>query len=164
MNAVADDRQRLVHVTLEEDPRIRLSPEIRHERAVAIFDLLADNRFMLVGDERGPYRLHIGIEESRLVFDVRDADGKPIERVLVPLTLLRSVIRDYFRICDAYYDAIRIATPSRIEAIDVGRRAAHDEGAAILRERLSSRIDVDETTCRRLFTLICVLHVRDWHR
>jgi uncharacterized protein (UPF0262 family) len=161
---VTDGRRRLVHITLQEDGRIRLSPEIRHERAVAIFDLLAENSFGLVGHDGGPYRLHIAIQESRLVFDVRDAEDRTIERIRLPLTPLRSSIRDYFRICDAYYAAIRTATPSRIEAIDIGRRAAHDEGAAILRERLSSRIDVDETTGRRLFTLICVLHVRDWHR
>jgi len=160
--AVTDDRRRLVHVTLEEDARIRLSPEVRHERAVAVFDLLADNRFALVGDDRGPYRLHIAIQENRLVFDVRDAADATIERVRLPLTPLRTVIRDYFRICDAYYEAIRTATPSRIEAIDIGRRAAHDDGATILRERLAARIEIDENTARRLFTLICVLHVRDW--
>ena len=159
---MTDDRRRLVHVALDEDPRIRLSPEIRHERAVAIFDRLAENHFALVGADRGPYRLHIAIQENRLVFDVRSADDQTIERVRLPLTPLRTVIRDYFRICDAYYEAIRNATPSRIEAIDVGRRAVHDDGASILRERLASRIEMDENTCRRLFTLICVLHVRDW--
>jgi uncharacterized protein (UPF0262 family) len=159
---VTDGRRRLVHITLQEDGRIRLSPEIRHERAVAIFDLLAENSFGLVGHDGGPYRLHIAIQESRLVFDVRDAEDRTIERIRLPLTPLRSSIRDYFRICDAYYAAIRTATPSRIEAIDVGRRAAHDDGAAILRERLSARLDLDENTGRRLFTLICVLHIRDW--
>lgn len=159
---MTDDRRRLVHVALEEDPHIRLSPEVRHERAVAIFDLLAENSFALVGDDRGPYRLNIAIQENRLLFDVRDVDDRTIERIRVPLTPLRTIIRDYFQICDAYYDAIRTATPSRIEAIDVGRRAVHDDGATILRERLASRIEMDENTGRRLFTLICVLHVRDW--
>ena len=162
MTAPSDDRRRLVHVTVEEDGRVRLSPELKHERAVAVFDLLAENSFALVGDARGPYRLHIGIEDNRLAFDVRDAADTPIERILLPLSPLRSIIRDYFRICDAYYEAIRIATPSRIEAIDMGRRGVHNDGAAILRERLAARVEMDDTTCRRLFTLICVMHVRDW--
>lgn len=162
MTAPSDDPCRLVHVTVEEDERVRLSPELKHERAVAVFDLLAENRFVLVGDTRGPYRLHIGIEDNRLAFDVRDAADAPIERILLPLSPLRSVIRDYFRICEAYYEAIRIATPSRIEAIDVGRRSVHNDGAAILRKRLARRIEMDEPTGRRLFTLICVMHVRDW--
>ena len=159
---MTDDGRRLVHVALDEDPRIRLSPEIRHERAGALFDLLAENAFALVDHDGGPYRLHIAIQENRLVFDVRSADDQTIERVRLPLTPLRTVIRDYFRICDAYYEAIRNATPSRIEAIDVGRRAVHDDGASILRERLASRIEMEENTCRRLVTLICVLDVRDW--
>lgn len=164
MIAVSEDCHRLVHVTLEEDARIRLSPELRHERAVAVFDLIAENRFALLGGASGPYRLHIGIEDNRLAFDIRDASDGPIERVLLPLSPLRSIIRDYFRICDAYYEAIRTAAPSRIEAIDMGRRAAHDDGAEILRERLADRIEMDAGTGRRLFTLICVLHVREWRR
>lgn len=152
---------RLVHVSVEEDPRIRLGAELRHERAVAVVDLIADNRFVLNGGASGPYRLHIGVEDNRLAFDIRDEADAPLERVLLPLSTLRAVIRDYFRICDAYYEAIRTATPSRIEAIDVGRRATHNEGAEILRERLAAQIDMDENTGRRLFTLICVMHARD---
>ena len=159
---MSDDRRRLVNVTLEEDTRIRLSPEVRHERAVAVYDLLADNRFTLRDDDRGPYALNLSIQENRLVLDVCDADENSLERVLLPLTPLRTTIRDYFKICDAYYEAIRTATPSKIEAIDMGRRAVHNEGADILRERLADRLEMDTNTVRRLFTLICVLHVRDW--
>lgn len=159
---VTGDRKRLVKVALEEDRAIRLSPEVEHERAVAVFDLLADNVFELVGRADGPYCLMIGIRENRLVLDVRDRDENPIEEVVLPLTPLRSLIRDYFRVCEAYYEAIKTASPSRIEAIDMGRRGIHDEGAEILQRRLAPKIAMDMYTSRRLFTLICVLHVRDW--
>lgn len=159
---MSEDRRRLVKVTLEEDPRIRLSPEVRHERAVAVYDLLAENRFALKGDDRGPYALKLSIQENRLVLDVGNTEEAPLDRIMLPLTPFRTTIRDYFRICDAYYQAIRTATPSKIEAIDMGRRAVHNEGAGILRERLAERLEMDDNTARRLFTLICVLHVRDW--
>ena len=159
---MSENRQRLVKVTLDEDTLIRRSPEVEHERAVAVFDLLEDNKFALVGDDRGPYCLHIGIRENRLLFDIRDEEGTLLDRVLLPLSPFRRIIRDYFKICEAYYHAIKTASPSRIEAIDMGRRALHNEGAELLRERLAARIEMDEDTVRRLFTLICVLHVRDW--
>ena len=162
MSAVDADRRRLVNVTLDGDARVRRSREVEHERAVAIFDLLEDNSFALVGDDRGPYSLHIAVRENRLVLDIRNGSEEPLETVTLALTPFRSVIRDYFTICEAYLDAIRTASPSRIEAIDMGRRAMHDEGAALLRERLAARIEMDDATLRRLFTLICVLHVREW--
>ena len=159
---MTDDRKRLVKIALEEDRAIRLSAEVEHERAVAVFDLLADNVFDLVGPATGPYCLMIGMRENRLVLDVRDSAENPLKEVILPLTPLRSLIRDYFRVCEAYYEAIKTASPSRIEAIDMGRRGTHDEGAEILQRRLAPMIKMDMYTSRRLFTLICVLHIRDW--
>lgn len=154
--------KRLIKIALEEDHSIRLSPEVEHERAVAVYDLLSENAFDLVGGARGPYCLQLSIRENRLVFDVRDSDEQPIREIILPLTPLRSLIRDYFTVCRAYYEAIKTASPSRIEAIDMGRRAVHNEGAEILQRRLAPNVEMDEQTSRRLFTLICVLHVRDW--
>ena len=159
---MSDQRKRLIRVSLDENSLVRRSPEVEHERAVAIYDLLEDNSFALVGHDGGPYAMHIGIQENRLHFDVRDEDDGPLERVVLPLSTFRNVIRDYFTVCEAYYEAIRTATPSRIEAIDMGRRSLHNEGAEMLRERLARRLTFDQDTERRLFTLICVLHVRDW--
>ncbi len=159
---MSDERKRLIRVSLDENSLVRRSPEVEHERAVAIYDLLEENSFALVGHDGGPYAMHIGIQEGRLHFDVRDQDDTPLERVVLPLSTFRNVIRDYFTVCEAYYQAIRTATPSRIEAIDMGRRSLHNEGAELLRERLAGRITFDRDTERRLFTLICVLHVRDW--
>ena len=161
MTPVENDRRRLIKVTLEEDGSIRRSPEVEHERAVAVYDLLDENVFCLSGEAAGPYCLRIGIRENRLVLDVRDQAEKPLAEVLLPIGPLRSLIRDYFTVCAAYYEAIKTATPSRIEAIDMGRRSIHDDGAAVLRRRLAPRIEIDVQTSRRLFTLICVLHVRD---
>ena len=159
---MSHDRNRLVRITLDEDTLVRRSPEVEHERAVAIYDLLQGNSFALVGHDGGPYALHLGIQENRLLFDVRDGDDTALDRVVLPLGTFRNVIRDYFRVCEAYYEAIKTASPSRIEAIDEGRRSLHNEGAELLRERLARHISIDEDTERRLFTLICVLHVRDW--
>ena len=110
----------------------------------------------------GPYCLLIGIRESCLVLDIRDGDENPIEEIILPFFPLRSLIRDYFKVCDAYYEAIKTASPSRIEAIDMGRRGIHDEGAVILLRRLAPKIKMGTQTSRRLFILIYVLHVRDW--
>jgi len=152
--------RKLVAVELNDASVVRRSPEVEHERRVAIYDILEDNDFALVEGGAGPYRLSLGVEENRVTFDVRDeADGR-LARFRLPLTPFRGVIRDYFTICESYYEAIRTATPSRIEAIDIGRRSLHDEGAELLRERLAARAEVDADTARRLFTLICVLHVK----
>lgn len=156
------DSKRLVKIALEEESAIRRSPEVEHERAVAVYDLLAENVFDLVGASVGPYCLLISIRESRLVLDIRDSEENPIEEIILPLSPLRSLVRDYFKVCEAYYEAIKTASPSRIEAIDMGRRGIHDEGAEILLRRLAPKIEMDAQTSRRLFTLICVLHVRDW--
>ena len=153
--------QHLVAITLDERSIVSWSPEIEHERSVAIFDLLEQNYFSPVGDYHGPYGLHLSIEETRLVFDFRSgADGMALGKIQLPVAGFRRLIKDYFTVCDSYFDAIKHAPPSRIEALDMGRRGLHDEGSEALRERLAGKIDVDFETARRLFTLICVLHLR----
>ena len=155
------DRHRIVHVSLDERSVVRRSPEVEHERAVAIFDLIEENAFRpLDCPDDGPYRLHLGIEENRLVLDITTADGHGLTRLVLPLTPFRKIVRDYFMICDSYYQAIKRATPSQIEAIDMGRRGLHNEGSHLLKERLAGKVEIDHGTARRLFTLICVLHIR----
>jgi uncharacterized protein (UPF0262 family) len=155
------ESQRVVEITLDETSVVRWSPEIDHERKVAIYDLLQRNRFAPVGDYHGPYGLRLSIEENRLVFEIHaDAGGPVLGRVTLPTSGLRRVIKDYFTVCDSYFDAIKRAPPSRIEALDMGRRALHDEGAESLRDQLKGKVDVDLDTARRLFTLVCLLHVR----
>jgi uncharacterized protein (UPF0262 family) len=151
-------KQHLVAVTLDEGSIGRSNPDVEHERAVAIYDLLEDNMFHPVDHEGGPYALHLSLTESRLVFDIRLADGTPIVAHYLSVTPLRRIVKDYFMVCDSYYQAIRTATPSQIEAIDMGRRSLHDEGSRILMERLRKKVRVDFDTARRLFTLVCVLH------
>ena len=151
-------RKRLVAVTLDENSIGRSSRDIEHERAIAIYDLIEENSFAPVGHGGGPYALHLGIAENRLVFDIRLADGNPVVAHLLSLGPFRRIVKDYFLICDSYYAAIRTATPERIEAIDMGRRGLHDEGSRILQEAVKRKIKIDFNTARRLFTLICVLH------
>ena len=149
---------RLVAVTLDEHSIGRSGPDIEHERAVAIYDLIEQNVFAPLGHDRGPYALTLGIAENRLVFDVRLSDGSPVVAHMLSLTPFRRIVKDYFLICDSYYRAIRTATPAQIEAIDMGRRGLHNEGSELLMERLKEKIEVDFDTARRLFTLVCVLH------
>jgi len=151
---------RIVNVTLDEHTVVRLSPEVEHERAVAIFDLLEENHFAPHGDDRGPDQLRLAIVENRLAIGIEAADGSEIEGVALALNSFRRLIKDYFTVCESYYAAIKRSSPARIEAIDMGRRGLHDEGAELLRQRLADRVDIDFATARRLFTLICVLHVR----
>ncbi len=160
MSSPADEksRKRLAAVTLDDASIGRSGPDIEHERAVAIYDLLEDNTFAPVGHEGGPYALYLSISENRLVFDIRLADQTPVVAHLLSLTPLRRIVKDYFMICDSYYKAIRTATPSQIEAIDMGRRGLHNDGSTLLLERLKDKIELDFDTARRLFTLICVLH------
>ena len=155
-----DRARRLENIVLDDGPVIRRSREVEREREVAVFDLLEANDFALVGGPPGPYSVTIGIEENRLVFDVRDSQGAALERVRLSLAPFRGIVRDYFTLCEAYYEAIKTASLARIEAIDMGRRSMHDEGAELLRERLADAIEIDTDTARRLFTLVCVLHVR----
>jgi uncharacterized protein (UPF0262 family) len=157
-NAQEKPTKRLVAITLDDASIGRSSPDIEHERAVAIYDLLEDNAFAPAGDEDGPFALHLSISENRLVFDIRRPDQTPVVAHLLSLTPLRRIVKDYFLICDSYYKAIRTATPSQIEAIDMGRRGLHNDGSTLLQERLKDKIELDFDTARRLFTLICVLH------
>ena len=152
--------RRIVKVALDEKSVVRRSPEVEHERAVAIFDLIEENHFAPVGEHGGPYSLHLGIEENRLVLDIRTEEDTPLGKVILALSPFRRIVKDYFTVCESYYHAIKTASPSQIEAIDMGRRGLHDEGAELLRQRLAGKIDVDSGTARRLFTLICVLHIR----
>ena len=149
---------RLVAITLDEASIGRSNPDVEHERAVAIYDLLEDNVFAPNDDDAGPFALRLSITGSRLMFDIRLANGTPVVAHLLSLSPLRRIVKDYFTVCDSYYAAIRTATPDRIEALDMGRRAVHDEGSNILMERLARKVRLDFDTARRLFTLICVLH------
>jgi uncharacterized protein (UPF0262 family) len=153
-----NSKARLVAINLDETSIARSNPSIEHERQVAIFDILESNRFELEGREGGPYVLHLQLVEDRLVFAITQQDGGEPFTVVLSLTPLRRVIKDYFIVCESYYQAIRTAPPSRIQAIDMGRRALHDEGSRVLTERLKGKITVDGDTARRLFTLICALH------
>lgn len=157
---MAPKDQRIGNLTLDEQSVVRRSPDVEHERKVAIFDLLEANHFAPVGAHGGPYHLHLGIEENRLVFDIRNEGDAPLGKVMLALSPFRKIVKDYFEICDSYYKAIKTAAPSRIEAIDMGRRGVHDEGSRLLQERLKGKIEIDFDTARRLFTLICVLHIR----
>jgi uncharacterized protein (UPF0262 family) len=151
-------KQRLVAVTLDENSIGRSNPDVEHERVVAIYDLLEQNSFAPADNDKGPYSLHLSITGNRLAFEIKSEDGSPVVAHLLSLAPLRSVVKDYFMICDSYYAAIRTATPDKIEAIDMGRRGLHNEGSKLLMERLKDKVDVDFDTARRLFTLICVLH------
>jgi uncharacterized protein (UPF0262 family) len=153
-------KQWIADITLDEHTVVRRSPDIEHERAVAIFDLLEENRFAPASRLDGPFHLHLAIEENRLSIEVRSAANGARETILLPLAPFRGIVRDYFMICESYYQAIRRSSLAQIEAIDVGRRSLHDEGSTLLMERLSDKVVVDHDTARRLFTLICVLHLR----
>lgn len=152
---------RIVDITLDEASLVSRIPEVEHERAVAIYDLLEENHFAPVGEFKGPYNVHLSIEDmNRLALDIADKEGNVQGKVTMGLTPLRRIIRDYFQICESYFDAIKRLTPSQIETIDMARRAIHNEGSEILSDRLDGKIDIDADTSRRLFTLICVLHIR----
>jgi uncharacterized protein (UPF0262 family) len=155
-----EDARRLVDVELDATIG-RSTPDVEHERAVAIFDLLEENSFAPVGDDGpGPYKLRLGLADSRLVFAISREKGEAVAAHILSLGPFRRVVKDYFLVCESYYDAIRTGSPSRIEAIDMGRRGLHDEGSRTLMARLDGKIAVDFATARRLFTLICVLHWR----
>ena len=153
-------RFRIAELVLDERTVMRRSPDVEHERKVAIFDLLEENSFAPSGSEGGPYLLHLAIEENRLVFDIRLEGGDAHGKIMLSLSPFRKIIKDYFLICESYYDAIRTAAPAQIEAIDMGRRGLHNEGSELLRERLAGKVEIDFDTSRRLFTLICVLHIK----
>lgn len=154
-------QHRIVGISLDDRTVIRRSPEVEHELNVAIYDILEENHFAPAGDYVGPFEVHLSIEERRrLIIEVTDRGGAGNGRYVLPLTPFRRIVRDYFQICESYYDAIRRLSPSQIETIDMARRAIHDEGSTLLTELLNGKIGVDLETARRLFTLICVLHIR----
>ena len=152
------ERNHLVAVTLDEASLGRGSADQEHERAVAIYDLIERNHFALPDFDGGPYAVHLALVERRLAFEVRSADGAPLVTHHLSLTPFKRIIKDYELVCDSYYAAIRTATPAQIEAIDMGRRGLHDEAAVLLIERLASKVEIDNETARRLFTLIYALH------
>ena len=156
------DTDRLIEVNLDDSGLPTPAPIIAQERSVAILDLLEENLFGVVGIEEahGPYRLNLAISEGRLVFDVRNEKNNPVHAFHLSLTAFRQVIKDYFQICDSYYDAVKRLSPGQIEAIDMGRRGIHNEGSRILLERLKGKVDTDMETARRLFTLIAALHFK----
>ena len=154
-----DATHRLIAIVLDGASIGRAPPDIEHERAAAIYDLVEENSFGLK-DHPGPYRLILSIADRRLVLDIRSAEDAPLMTHVLSLTPFRKIVKDYFLVCDSYYQAIRSGAPSRIEAIDMGRRGLHNEGSEILKERLAGKVEVDFDTARRLFTLICVLHWR----
>jgi len=150
---------RLSAVTLDEASIGHGTADIEHERATAIWDLIEDNAFVPCGDPgEGPYTLHISLMDNRLVFDIKREGGEQVVQHHLSLTPFRKVVKDYFLVCESYYAAIRTASPTQIEAIDMGRRGLHNEGSELLRERLKGKLEVDFDTARRLFTLICALH------
>lgn len=161
---VMETAHSLVRIELDEAGAPRRSAEAEHERAIAIYDILEDNRFALVDQEgallAGPFHLYLRAEGRHIRFDIRNDSDIELSQFYMALGPLRRVMRDYFQVCDTYYEAIRTKSPSQIQAIDMGRRALHNEGADILRGRLDGRVATDEMTSRRLFTLICVLQAR----
>jgi uncharacterized protein (UPF0262 family) len=160
MESGGKTRQRLVGVTLDDASIGRGNPDQEHERAIAIYDILEANSFAVPGHGGGPYQLQIALVEKRLCFEVRTEQGEPVVTLQLSLSPFRMVIRDYEMICESYYKAIRSASPTQIEAIDMGRRGLHNEAAELLVERLSGKLELDFDTARRLFTLIFALHWR----
>jgi uncharacterized protein (UPF0262 family) len=150
----------VVEIRLDSGSIVRWSREIEHERQVAVFDLLERNSFELVNGFAGPYRVQLSLRESNLIFRVGDEAGAKQTEIALSMRPFRRLIKDYFLICESYFEAIRTASPSRIEAIDMGRRGLHNEGAEKLEGALSEKIRIDGETARRLFTLVCVLHIR----
>ncbi len=150
---------RLAALRLDEASIARGNPDQEHERAIALFDILEDNSFAIPGRE-GPYALTLGLVENKLSFAISTAAGEPVMTHLLSLTPFRRVIRDYEMICESYFNAIRTASPTQIEAIDMGRRGLHNEASETLKQRLEGKVDLDHDTARRLFTLIFALHWR----
>lgn len=160
MHGPATGTKRLIDVELDESIG-RSTPDVEHERAVAIFDLIEENSFAPINDGGpGPYKLKLSLVDARLVFAIMRESGEPVATHILSLTPFRRIVKDYYMICESYYAAIRSSTPSQIEAIDMGRRGLHNEGSQTLMDRLDGKIEIDFDTARRLFTLVCVLHWR----
>ncbi|MGV1683363.1 UPF0262 family protein [Sphingopyxis sp. NJF-3] len=164
MTDLDPSKQRIISVDLDEGSIVWRNPDVEQERRVAIFDLIEDNKFVPQRGHpdgyAGPYRLLLRVEEGRLIFEIGREDGSPLEAIILGLGRFRRPIRDYFAICDSYYQAIKTATAQQIETVDMARRALHNEAAEMLMDRLDGKIAVDFDTARRLFTLICVLHIK----
>src|ERR1700757_2859930 len=152
------DRNRLISVTLDEASIGRGVADQEHERQIAIYDLIDENSFALPGRDDGPYGLNISLQEAKLALEIVNETGTRVATHILSLTPFRSLLKDYFMICESYYAAIRTALPSQIEAIDMGRRALHDEAADLLIARLKGKIECDRDTARRIFTLVAALH------
>jgi uncharacterized protein (UPF0262 family) len=165
-----DPAARIAEIMLDEHSVLARSEAVENERAAAISDLLKDNTFTPCSGLRGPFALHLAVEENRLGMEIRSLDagapanGSPVnggsETIVLPLAPFRRIVKDYFLICESYYKAIRERGFAQVEAIDAGRRSLHDEGAELLIERLAGKVAIDHATARRLFTLLCVLHLR----
>ena len=155
-----ESRDRLSEVFLDEDTIPRGAIAVDHERSVAIFDLIEENSFGIPGRDDGPYTMTVSQEESKLTFDVRTSDGEPAVSIVVSMTPLRPLIKDYFMVCETYYSAIRTARPRQIESIDRERTKLHNEGAELMAHRLSEKVTIDQGTARRLFTLVSTLRWR----
>ena len=155
---------RIIDVSLDERTVLRRNADIEQERKVALFDLLHENHFKPLRPARdgydGPYKVGLRVEEGRLAIDINRADESHIETIGLGMMRFRRPIKDYFAICDSYYQAVRQHSPQQIETIDMARRGLHNDAAELLRERLDGKIELDFDTARRLFTLICVLHIR----
>ncbi|MEM7197877.1 MAG: UPF0262 family protein, partial [Pseudomonadota bacterium] len=158
---IPETKEYLKNIILDEKTITRRAPAIEHERAVAIHDILGYNRFAPVGDFAGPYQLVLGInDESRLVWQIQSETGATLVTHIMGLQPFRRLVKDYFAICESYFEAIKTASTAQIETIDMARRGIHDDAAKFLSEKLEGKIAVDHATARRLFTLVCVLHVR----
>jgi len=164
MSDADPSQQRIISIELDEGSIIWRNPDVEQERRVAIFDILEDNRFVPQRGHpdgyAGPYRLRLRVEEGRLIFEISREDHSPLEAIILGLGRFRRPIRDYFAICDSYYQAIKTSTAQQIETVDMARRGLHNEAAEMLMDRLDGKIAVDFDTVRRLFTLICVLHIK----
>jgi uncharacterized protein (UPF0262 family) len=158
--AEAAPTRRIVSIHLEDASALRQSPEAEQERAVAIFDLIEENEFAPSVDHPGPYHLILAVADNKLVFDVRDTGDQEIYKFILSLTPFRRIIKEYFEVCESYFAAIKTSSLSQIEAIDMGRRGLHNEGSEILQDRLAGKVEMDFGTARRLFTLICALHMK----
>ena len=152
--------QRIAAITLDEHTVVRRNDDIEHERATAIADLLEDNSFAPASGQRGPFNIHLAIEENRLNLGIRSTSDGSTEAIVLPLGPFRRIVKDYFIVCESYYEAVRGGRLGQVEAIDMGRRGLHNEGSTLLMERLADKVSIDHATARRLFTLICVLHLR----
>jgi len=152
--------ERITHISFDDPALVARNPDLEHERRVAIFELLEDNFFKLKNGQDGPYRVVLSLTDRGINLSVRQLDDQFICDIKVSMTPFRRIIKDYFLICESYYEAIRSATPDRIETIDMARRAMHNEGSELLQEKLEEDVSVDQETARRLFTLVSVLQMR----